>query len=368
MTRLLGLFAVLLLLVSACSGTGTTSPSALAPESAIPSVAATSGPASVEPSTAPASATASDAVAACPGGGPLPTASKPFKISLVTGDNHDPFYVTMNDGAQAMAKQLGVTVTWQGPQTFEAQLQIPILDAVLASKPDFLITAPTDVQALINPLKQFNQAGIPVITIDTDVSDTTVRLGNITSDNQLGGKFAAQFLSEALNGSGKVLYVGPQPGVFTTDQRQKGFEAALKANYPGLTYVGPQFDNDDPTQAASVISAVLQRNPDLTGIFAADTFNGAGAATAVQNAGLIGKVKIVEFDAEPDQVAALKRGLVDALIVQKAYSMGQIGITYAACYLNGDKSIPPETNPDYVIATKDNIGNPDIAKYIYRAQ
>ncbi len=57
---------------------------------------------------------------------------KTLQFALVTGDNHDPFYVTMNLGAQAEAKKLGVKVTWQGPATFEAAPQITILDTLLA--------------------------------------------------------------------------------------------------------------------------------------------------------------------------------------------------------------------------------------------
>jgi ribose transport system substrate-binding protein len=291
-------------------------------------------------------------------------AHKHYKIALVTGDNHDPFYVTMNQGAQFEARKLGVSVKWQGPAQFEAQLQIPILDAVLASRPDFLLVAPDDVRALINPLRKFNKKKVPVVTVDTDVSNHSVRLGNITSDNRLGGKIAASFLARALHGNGKVLFVGPQPGVFTTDQRKIGFEKALKS-HPGLKYVGPQFDNDDPNQVASVVSAVLQRNPDLKGIFASDTFNGAGSATAVSNAGKRGKVTIIAFDAEPDQVAAVKRGLIQALIVQKAYAMGVLAVKYAVQHLDSGFKIPALTHPTYVIATKANINSPSVTKYLY---
>jgi ribose transport system substrate-binding protein len=286
-----------------------------------------------------------------------------YHIALVTGDNHDPFYVTMNDGAQAMAKKLGVTVSWQGPATFEAAPQITILDAVLASKPNFLVVAPTDVNALISPIKQFNNAKVPVMTVDTDVNDKSVRLGNITSDNQLGGKLAAQYLARA--GSKTVAYVGEQRGVFTTDERWRGFEAAIK-NAKGVKYVGPQFGADDPNTATSIVNALLARYPNLDGIFASDTAYGQGAATAVQNAGKAGKIKIVAFDAEPDEVTALNRGLIQALIVQKAYSMGEDAVKYAYNYLTKGTKPPAETHPTYVIATKQNINTPAVKKYIYK--
>ena len=288
--------------------------------------------------------------------------SASYRIALVTGDNHDPFYVTMNQGAQAMAKKLKVKVNWQGPATFEAAPQITILDAVLASKPSFLVVAPTDVNALINPIKQFNKAKIPVMTVDTDVNAKSVRLGNITSNNRLGGTLAANFL--ATHGSKTVAYIGEQRGVFTTDERWRGFEAAIKKK-KGIKYVGPQFGADDPNTATSIVNALLTRYPNLDGIFASDTAYGAGAATAVQNAHKAGKIKVVAFDAEPDEVTALKRGLIQALIVQKAYSMGQLAVKYAYNYLTKGTRPPKKTTPSYVIATKSNINQPAIAKYIY---
>jgi ribose transport system substrate-binding protein len=289
-------------------------------------------------------------------------ASKTLHFALVTGDNHDPFYVTMNLGAQAEAKKLGVKVSWQGPATFEAAPQITILDTLLASKPDFLIVAPTDVTALVGPLKQYGAAKIPVLTVDTDVNDKSVRLGNITSNNRLGGQIAASYLIKA--GSKTLAYVGEQRGVFTTDERWRGFEQALKTA-KGITNAGAQFGADDPNTATSIVSALLSRYPKLDGIFASDTAYGQGAAVAVQNAGKSGKVKIVAFDAEPDEVTALNRGLIQALIVQKAYDMGVDAVKYAQAYVTKGTKPPANTNPTYVIATKANIHTPSVAKYVY---
>ena len=85
----------------------------------------------------------------------------------------------------------------------------------------------------------------------------------------------------------------------------------------------------------------------------------------MQNAGKTGKVKIVAFDAEPDEVTALGRGLIQALIVQKAYDMGVDAVKYAYAYLTKGTKPPANTNPTYVIATKANIHQPNIAKYVY---
>lgn len=286
-----------------------------------------------------------------------------YKITLVTGDNHDPFMVTMVEGCKAAAADAGAEFDWQAPAEWDVQQQIPVMDAVLASGPDAVLVQPTDVTALIDSLRQFTEAGIKVITVDTDVEDTSVRLANITSDNELGGQIAAEFLAEQLPAGAKVLLMGPVPGVYTADLRKKGFEAAIAET--DLDYVDYQTNNDDPVQVAQQVAAVLQKHPDLAGIFAMDTFNGEGSATAVQEAGLGDQVTIVSFDAGPAEVEKLKAGVIDALIVQKAYDMGFMGVEFAVNALNGEE-LEPQTYTDYVVATRENIDTEEVQQYIYK--
>jgi ribose transport system substrate-binding protein len=285
------------------------------------------------------------------------------KITLLTGDNHDPFFITMNAGAQAKAKELGVTVDWQGPAQYEPAEQIKILNSVTAKNPDFLLIAPTDVKALSQPLSQFKT---PVITVDTDVAATEVRLANLTSDNELGGKVSAEYIAGKIGDKGKVLLLSQTPGISTLDARQKGFEAELK-NHPDIEYVGVQFTQDDPAKTASAVSATLQKHPDLKGIFAIDTLTAEGVATGVANAGKEDQITAVGFDGSPSEVEAVKKGTLDALIVQKAYDMGGMAVEMAVANLK-DGTKPESRQLDYVVADKDNLDQPDIQKYLYKAK
>lgn len=301
-----------------------------------------------------------------PGANPTVAGQKPYQMALITGDNHDPFFVSMNAGAQAEAAKLGVTVNWQGPAQYQAPLQIPIVSGVLTSKPDFAFVCPTDAQALSVPIQELTSAGIPVMTLDSDITDTAARLGNITSDNELGGKQAADVLAKAINNTGEVAVLNEQPGTTTTDLRQKGFEDEI-AKIPGISYVGVGRDDDSPAGAASAASALLASHPNLAGFFSTDTANGTGAANAVQQAGRT--VKVVAFDAEPEEVNALKLGQLEALIVQKASDFGALAVRRAVAYLNGDHSaIPKSDMQSYVIATAANINTPEVQKYLYVAQ
>jgi ribose transport system substrate-binding protein len=349
---------VALLVSSACSSKSPSSSSGTSAAATASTTVSNSSSAATVASSAGSSAATSGSQPAS-----VAPASKHYHLALITGDNHDPFFVSMNAGAQAEAKALGVSVNWQGPAQYQASLQIPIVSAVLTSKPDFVFICPTDAQALGAPIKQLTSAGIPVMTLDSDINDTSARLGNITSNNLLGGQQAADSLANLLGGKGEVAVLNEQPGVSTTDLRQKGFEQEL-AKFPGIKYLGVGRDNDDTTTATTTASALLSRNPGLTGFFATDTANGAGAATAAQQAGRA--VKVVAFDAEPEEVTALKLGHISSLIVQKAYDFGQLAVEDAVAYLNGNHAaIPPSTLETYVIATAQNINSPEVQKYLY---
>jgi ribose transport system substrate-binding protein len=281
-----------------------------------------------------------------------------YEISLVTGEQRDPFYVTMADGAKAKAEELGVVLSWQAPTAWDATLQIPVINAVLASKPQFLIAVPDGETALIEPLRQFGDYDIPVLTVDTDVSE---RIGNITSDNVVGGELSAQELAKAVGESGKVVLLCTPPGITTGEARRQGFEATI-GKYPGIDYVGDEiYNGTDPTDAARVTNAILTREADLAGMVACDGPSGLGAATAINESGKAGEIKLISFDAGPDLVAGLKAGTISALRIQQSYAIGATAVEYAVKYLDGDHDIPAQTLLPYIVGTKDNIDSPDLA-------
>jgi len=277
---------------------------------------------------------------------------KNYKMTLVAGVKGDEFYITMNCGAQEKAKELGVTLDFQGPDEFDASQQIPVLDAVTAKSPDAILIAPTDTKALFAPISQA-AANSKIVLVDTTLADPSMAVSQIASDNLKGGQTAGEELLKLIGGKGKVMVVNVKPGISTTDQRGQGFEQAVKGK-PGVTYLGQEYDDDDPAKAASIVSATLSKHPDLNGIFAANLFSAEGAATALRQAGKLGDVKIVGFDAGPKQVQDLKDGLVQALIAQKPADIGAQGVEQAYNALEG-KPTKKEIGTDFEVVTKDNL-------------
>jgi ribose transport system substrate-binding protein len=288
------------------------------------------------------------------------SAKKAYKITLIAGVKGDEFYLTMNCGAQEAAKAAGATLDFQGPDQFDAAQQTPIVNAVAAKKPDAVLIAPTDTKALYAPIKQLAANGTKIVLVDTTLDDPSMAVSQISSDNEKGGEAAAEELTKLIGGKGKVMVVNVKPGISTTDARGKGFETGAKA--AGLDFIGQQYDDDDPAKAASIVTATLAKHPDLAGIFAANLFSAEGAASGLKQAGKLGKVKIVGFDAGPKQVEDLKSGLVQALIAQRPADIGKQGVEQALAALQG-KPTTPKIGTDFAVITKDNLAENQDALY-----
>jgi ribose transport system substrate-binding protein len=300
------------------------------------------------------------------GGGTGGGAERQYKLTLIQGVKGDQFYVTMQCGAQEAAAAAGATLEVTAPDEFDASLQSPIVRAVTAKKPDAILVAPTDTQAMIPPLTEAKAAGIKLIFVDTTTENgAELAESEIASDNEEGGREAARTLAELTGGKGSVLVINVKPGISTTDARAKGFEEEIKKT-PGLKYIGQEYSNDKPEIAASKATAALAAHPDLVGIFGTNLFSAEGAATGLRSAGASKKVKIVGFDAGPKQVEDLEQGIVQALIAQKPADIGKAGVEQAIAALKGEP-VQKKIGTGFVVVTKDNMNDPDVQPFLYKS-
>jgi len=294
-----------------------------------------------------------------------------IKIGFLAGVQ-DPFYFTMERGARQAAADLGVELVVQIPENWNATVQTPMLDAMVARGDlDLLFLAPVDKEAMIAPLQKASDTGLPIITNDTFIGDgdyvngpVTFPISYIGSDNVLGGKIACEALAEAIGGAGKVYIQNVKPGISTTDQREEGCKEAL-AEYPDVELIGVDYNDDDPSKAQAQVEATLQRVPDLAGIFGTNVFSAQGAGQVVQNQGLSGTVKVVAFDATEFAIEMLRNGTVDLVIAQKPSDMGYLAVAMGVAYLDGVTSIPARIPTGYQVITADNVDDPEVAKFIY---
>jgi len=287
----------------------------------------------------------------------------------------DPFYFTMEKGAKAKAKELGVElIVGEFPKAWGPEYQVPILKALVARGDiDLLFTAPTSTEALIPVLKEIHDSGIPVITVDTYLGDGdyskpskySFPLAYIGTDNFLGGQTVAGALAIMLGGKGKVFLENTNPDVSSVMGRERGFRAGLKI-FPNMELVGVEYSLDVQETAVAQVSAALLKHPDLAAVFGVNVFSAQGAYQAVVSAGLQGAVKIATWDATETLIAGLRKGEVDLILAQMPAEMGALCVEWGLKHLKKSAKIPKKVIPGFFVFTKDNVNDPKAQQYIYR--
>ena len=286
----------------------------------------------------------------------------------------DPFYYTMEKGIQAKADELGVNlIVSEYPKSWGPEAQVPILEAAAAAGGiDLIITAPTSTDALIAPLKNLYDKGIAIITVDCFLGDGdysvdsnySFPLSYIGTDNKLGGLEVARHLAELLDETGKVFLMNTNPDTSSVVARGEGFTEGI-AEFPDMTLVGEDWCLDDQQKAQQIVTAALQKDPEIVGVFGVNVFSAQGAYQAVVNAGLTGAVKIATWDATQDLINALKEGTVDMVLAQKPAEMGALCVEWGLKYLRDGTEVPKKVIPGFEFFTKDNVDDPDMQQFIY---
>jgi ribose transport system substrate-binding protein len=288
-------------------------------------------------------------------------------MELIVGTKSDDFYVTMECGAEAEAKKLGVKLTVTGPATFSVPEQKPLIDSVEVTKPDALIVAPTDDAALDPDLEKVQKDGTKIIFVDTSALDPSIGLSRISSNNSYGGQLAADTLGNLLGGKGTVAVISVAKGTSTTDARVAGFQQEMASKFPGITLLPEQ--NDDPDsvgEATSFIEGDIAAHPDLNGAFAANVITAQGAASGIQHAGKSGSVKLATFDADPTQMSMMASGTIQLAIAQEPALEGADGVEQALNALEG-KPVTKNIATPLIAVTPSNETSSTVKPFIYES-
>jgi len=297
---------------------------------------------------------------------------KKLSIAFVMGAESDPFFQAMKVGAQAEAKAQGVNLIWQGDAShYDVATEVPIVDNVIAQKPDGLVLIPTDPTGLQASSDKAVAAGIAVANVDTHVNDLSKVITFITGDNGDGGAKAADAIATKIgytDGKKYEVVVGLTSATATTNvARLEGFKAAVAAKYPGIEIKDVAYSASNPQTASSNVNNWLTKYPNLSGIFAIDGTNASGAASALQAKKLTGKIALVGYDAYPANVALIKAGVFTALIAQDPAAEARLAIKTLVEYIKkGTKPAQRDVVIPNVALTADTSAA-DLAKYTYVA-
>ncbi len=262
------------------------------------------------------------------------------QIAMVLKTKNNPFWVDMEQAAQEAADRAGVRLIVQAPEReTDVEKQMQIVENLIQKRVDALILAPCGSKEIVPAIRKANQAGIPVLIVDTRVDPEALQqagakvIAFIGSDNLKGGELAGDFLAERLKGKGRVVLLEGIAGHETVDARKRGFLAALE-KHPGLVLAASQTANAEQEKAFNVTQNLLQTDPDVQGLFACNDVMALGALQACK-AMRRSDILIVGFDASDDARAAIRDGTMAGSVAQYPREMGRLGVESALELLSG---------------------------------
>lgn len=252
-------------------------------------------------------------------------------MAIVVSTLNNPFFVTMKDGAETKAKELGYNLIVLDSQNDPSKELSNIEDLSIRGVKAILIN-PTDSDAVSNAIRMANRSKIPVLTLDRGATRGDV-VSHIASDNVIGGEMAGHYIMEKVGEKAKVIQLEGIAGTSAARERGEGFMTSVKSS--SMELLASQPADFDRTKGLNVMENLLAANPDVQAVFAQNDEMALGALRAVQASGK--DIVIVGFDGTDDGIAAVKRGKLAATIAQQPDLIGALGVETADKVLKGEK-------------------------------
>jgi len=269
---------------------------------------------------------------------------------------NNPVFEIGRDGAFKKAEELTaegpieVKVDYIGSVASDAAEQARVVEDVIAKGVDAIGISCNDPTALIDPIQKALDAGIEVMTWDSDAPDSG-RFTYLGVDNYEGGLAAADMLVEFMGEEGKVALLTGVPGAFNLEERIRGFKDGIK-DYPGIEVVTTVACDDDINKGVQVVEEAMQANPDLDGWFFVGLwplFADRGSMPLWEEASLAGMTNI-GFDTLPVELEYVKDGLIQGLVGQKYWGWG-----YDTVQMIYDKIVNGATYEDFTNSGMDLV-------------
>ncbi|MEH7107422.1 sugar-binding protein [Bacillus sp. JJ1764] len=243
-----------------------------------------------------------------------------YHFVLVPEELDNEYWRLVEKGARAAAMQNHVLLEYVGPEQANIDDHLKTIQMSAASKVDGIMTQGLSDQQFTPLINRVVEKGIPVITVDTDAANSK-RLAYIGTDNYFSGYMAGKALIADTNGKANVAIITGSFYKNHQQQRVKGFEDAVKSE-PGIHIVAEEESNISRVRAAEKAYQILQSHPEVTAFFGTSALDGIGIAEVVEKYKSKDHLYIMGFDNLPETIAYIRKGTIQATVVQQPFQMG----------------------------------------------
>lgn len=289
------------------------------------------------------------------------TADQNYKLLAVVKTLSNEYWQTMQRGYEEAAADKGVTIdVLSVPTEQDTEQQLNQVQTALAQGYQAIMVSPITPTNLIPALAQATADGIPIINVDEKVDPAAAEEAGVTltsviaSDNRDAGARAAEWMIDNIPDGGQVAIIEGKAGNQSGLDRKEGFQSTIEAAGT-FTIVASQPADWDGPKALDVTTNILQANPDLVGIYAANDTMALGAVEAVRAAGKLDQVAILGTDAVPAALAAVQAGDMKGTVAQFPAEEAKIATSLAILAIQG-KPVEGFIPSPIELITADNVG------------
>lgn len=273
------------------------------------------------------------------------------------------FWQVMKQGVASAAKEFGATVEVMGTsQETEVDEQIAIIREAIAKKPKAILLAATDFNHIVPVAEEIKRAGIRLITVDSGLANG-ISTSFIGTDNVDAGRKTADLMRSHVEPNAEVAIINFVKNSATAMQREQGVLEVLHqvGNYK---VHGPYYSNGSAEKARSIVTALLQDHPNVTGIIGLNEPSTIGAAQAIEALQRQQQVTVIGFDSSYSEIKLIDRGVMAATVIQRPFNMGYMAVKTAMELLDG-KSVPKTIDTGSKVITKDNMYTRENQKLLF---
>lgn len=288
-------------------------------------------------------------MAGCGSTGEDPAAeSKDIKIALITMDSIDQHWITLNEGAQKAAAELGVTVTFMAPNTKDDAQQIEQVNNAVSAGCQAIVVAANGPDAISSALNEAIAAGVKVVYVDSPANVEAE--ATFSTDNKAAGQTAGETMLAELEAqgitSGSIGIVNVNAATASTVAREEGFRAAFEGT--DFELLETQYGEGDAAKSQSIAENYITQG--VVGIFGCNEGSTTGAGNA--NKAASSHVVVVGFDKSDAILGLIEDGFVLATMAQNPDVMGYEGVKAAVAALNGEDLGGAVTDTGVSVLTK----------------
>lgn len=235
----------------------------------------------------------------------------------------------------------------QGESGTDDEGQINAIESMITQDVDAIAVTPTSPNVQ-DALQEAVDADIPVVLVDNDIPGWDGKTSLVATDNLAGGRLAGEFLADQLEPGDTVAVLEGVAGAPSLEERVDGFVEGLGDDFEIVASLPTDCDQ---TKGLDAAQDILTANPDVNAIYGACGPPIIGALEAIASAGKT--IKVVGFDAGPDEVAAIVAGDQLASVAQFPARMGEMGAQAALDAANGE-DVEPSVDTGTEMVTADN--------------